>query len=95
MRLCVKAEGGELERAVHLSITSIPDSAEEGLDYTPVTAILTLLSGESRACFSVETLDDDVVEWEETFTTVISSQDKAVIIPTNTTIINIHDFDRK
>lgn len=95
VKVCVKAESGELERTVQLSIASISDSAEETFDYTPLTLTLTLLSGESQACFSVETLDDDVVEGEETFTVVIRSQDKAVIIPTNTTIINIHDSDRK
>ena len=94
-KVCVKAESGELERTVQLSVASISDSAEEILDYTPLTLYLTLLSGESQACFSIETLDDDVVEGEETFKVVIRSQDEAVIIPINTTLISIHDSDRK
>ena len=93
--VCVKTEGGELERTIQLSIASIPDSAEEGRDYTPVTLILSLVSGEHQVCFNVETLDDNVVEGEEAFTVVIRSQDKAVAIPTNTTTISIHDSDRK
>lgn len=95
VKVCVKAESGELERTVQLSVASISDSAEESDDYSPVTLTLTLLPGESQFCFSVETLDDDVVEGDEGFTIVIRSQDKAVIIPTNTTIISIHDSDRK
>lgn len=95
VKVCVKAENGELERPVQLSIASISDSAEESDDYSPVTLTLTLLHGESQSCFSVVTLDDDVVEGEEAFTVVIRSQDKAVVTPTNTTIISIHDSDCK
>lgn len=93
--VCVKAESGELERTVQLSVASISDSAEEGRDYTQITFTMTLVSGESQACFNVETLDDNVVEGEEAFMVVTTSQDKAVVISTNTTIISIHDSDRK
>lgn len=95
VELCVKAESGVLERTVQLSVASVSESAEESHDYTAVSFTLTLLAGESQACFSVETLDDDVVEGDESFAVVVKSQDKAVIIPTNTTIISIHDSDRK
>ncbi len=95
VEVCVKAESGELERTVQLSVTSIPDSAEENHDYTPVTLTLNLLPGENQTCFSVEALGDDIVEGEEAFTVVIRSQDEAIIIPNNITIISIHDSDRK
>ena len=95
VRVCVTTESGQLERSIQFSVASIPDSAEENSDYSPVALILTLLSGENHTCFSVETLDDDVVEREEAFTIVLRSQDKAVIVSTNTIIINIHDSDRK
>jgi hypothetical protein len=95
VEVCVKAESGELERTVQLSVASIPDSAEESHDYTPVTLTLNLLPGESQTCFSIEALDDDMVEGEEVFIVVIRSQDEAVFIPTNITIVSIHDSDCK
>ena len=93
---CVTIEIGQLERNIRLSVVSIPGSAQEGEDYTPLILSLTLHPGENRTCFIIESLDDDMVEGEETLKVILSSQDKAVAISTiNTTTISIQDLDGK
>lgn len=96
VEMCAAIESGQLERDVQLSVVSIPDSAQENSDYKPVIVSLTLHPGENDTCLTIETLDDDVAEGDETFKVILKSQDVAVVISTvNTTIISIQDSDRK
>ena len=97
VEVCAIVETGQLERNVQVSVGSLPGIAQESWDYKPIVSSLTLFPGENLTCFSVEALDDNVVEGDETFKVFLNSQDKAVLILSviNSSVITILDSDRK
>lgn len=96
VELCVKLERGQLERNVHFSIDSQSDTAQVDADFIALHLSLALRPDESQRCFIIKTLDDSLVEGEESFQVVLVSHDPAVIVSTpGTAHINIHDSDSK
>lgn len=96
MEVCVIVDSQHLEKTVHLSVATVHVSAQESYDYAPIVSTLILLSGENSTCFSIETFDDDIVEEDEIFEVLLSSEDKAVDTSAlETVVISIRDSDRK
>lgn len=95
VELCVTLIG-ELEREVQLSVVSQPGNAQQHEDYIAIMDTLTLHPGDNKTCFSVETVEDNLVEGEETFQLVLNGDDPAVVITfPNTITISIRDNDSK
>ena len=46
-------------------------------------------------CVNITIIDDDIVEDEETFSCVLSSNDSAVVFSPNTSVVTIIDDDSK
>lgn len=93
VEVCVAVERGALETAKQFTVFSRPASAQEE-DYSSIFRSVFLSPGESRVCFHVETLEDGIVEREESFHLFLSSQNPAVNISTpNMTLITIADND--
>lgn len=91
--VCVMLSG-ELEREVPLSLITKSGSAELHKDYADVTNILHLLPGDGRVCFSVESLEDDIVEGDEMLQVVLNGND-SVFMNGNVVNITIKDNDSK
>lgn len=93
--VCLRLESGQLERDAQLCVLSQSDSANEVEDYNaPFMFFVILKPGENQSCFTVDTVDDNLVEGEEIFQLSLSSSDRAVVISTNgTTTIHIKDDD--
>ena len=91
--VCVMLSG-ELEREVPLSLVTKPGSAELYEDYADVTSILHLLPGDGRVCFSVESLEDDIVEGDEMLQVILNGND-SVFMNGNVVNITIKDNDSK
>lgn len=89
--VCVMLSG-ELEREVPLSLTTQPGTAELHKDYVDITSILHLLPGDGRVCFSVETLEDDIMEGDEMLQVVLNGND-SVFMSGNVVNVTIKDND--
>ena len=95
MRLCAVLESGELERDVDLSVVGLSGSAQVD-DYIVDLLRFSLESTQTQSCILVEILKDNVVEGEETFQVILSSQDPAVVISMpNSATISIEDDNSK
>lgn len=96
VEVCMILETGQLEKTVELSLVSQPDTAQEGADYVALLLSITWEPDIDQKCFSVEIVDDHIVEGEETFQIVLASHDPAIIVPTSGTVhISIQDNDSK
>lgn len=85
---------GRLEREVQLSLVSLLGSAQENEDYVSIKNKLTVHPGDDRICFYVESLDDHLVEGDETIQLLLSANDPAVTTPSvNIITITIKDDD--
>ena len=91
--VCVMLSG-ELEREVPLSLATQPGTAKHNKDYVDVTSILRLVPGDGRFCFSVETLEDNIVEGDEMFRVVLNGND-SVFMSGNVVNVTIKDNDSK
>ena len=91
--VCVMLSG-ELEREVPLSLTTQPGTAELHKDYADITSVLHLLSGDGRVCFSLETLEDDIMEGDEILQVVLNGND-SVFMNGNIVNVTIKDNDSK
>lgn len=78
---------------MELSILSLPGSAQEE-DYTMNVLILSLGSAQNQSCFQVNILRDNLVEEEETFSLILTSEDPAVITSTpDSSTVYIEDIN--
>jgi hypothetical protein len=94
VEVCLILETGQLERSVELSLVSQSDTAQQDADYVALVLSITWKPGITQNCFNVETLDDHIVEGEETFQVLLTSDDPAVVVPTpGTAHISIQDND--
>lgn len=94
VEVCLILETGQLERSVELSLVSQSDTAQQDVDYVALVLSVTQEPGVGQSCFSVEVVDDRIVEGEETFQILLTSHDPAVIVPTpGTALISIQDND--
>lgn len=91
--VCVMLSG-ELEREASLSLLTQPGTAQQHEDYIHITKILSLLPGDGRVCFSVETLEDSIVEGNEMLRVVLNGND-TVFMSGNIVNITIKDNDSK
>ena len=91
--VCVMLSG-ELERDVPLSLVAQPGTALLHKDYVDVTSILSLVPGDGRVCFSVETLEDNIVEGDEMLQVVLNGND-SVFMSGNVVNVTIKDNDSK
>ena len=90
-RLCAVLDSGVLERDVDLSVVGLSGSAQED-DYMMDVLTFSLGSTQNQSCILVEILKDNLVEGEEIFQVILSSQDPAVVISMpNSATINIED----
>lgn len=93
VEVCVMLRG-ELEREVPLSLTTHTGTAKLHKDYADVTSILHLVAGDGRVCFSVETLEDNIVEGDEMLQVVLNGND-SVFMTGNVVNVTIIDNDSK
>ena len=94
VEVCLILETGQLERGVELSLVSQSDTAQQGADYVALLLSITWEPSVAQNCFSVEVVDDHIVEGEETFQVLLASHDPAVIVATpGTAHISIQDND--
>ena len=93
--VCLTLESGQLNRTAEVLIASQSDSSATGDDYNiPNMFYITLKPGHNQTCFSVATLDDNLVEGEETFQLTLSTDDHAVTTSSyDTVIVHIEDND--
>ena len=91
--VCVMLSG-QLEREVSLSLIAQPGTAQQHEDYVDITRIVSLLPGDSRVCFSLETLEDNIVEGDEMLQMVLNGDD-SVFMNGNIVSITIKDNDSK
>lgn len=91
--VCVTFQTKRLHKDVHVSVVSHPDTASTGEDYDMFSMLpLTLKPGTNRSCFAVATVEDDLVEGEETFQLTLTSSDQAVLTST-THMLTVHIED--
>ena len=93
--VCVVFEMELLQRDVHLTVVSHSDTANIGEDYSMLSMFpLTLNPGTNRSCFAIDTVEDSLVEGDETFQLILTSTDQAVLtsIP-HTLTVHIEDND--
>lgn len=92
--VCLILETGQLERSVELSLVSQSDTAQQGTDYVALLLSITWEPSIAQNCFSVEVVDDRIVEGEEAFQILLASHDPAVIVATpGIAHISIQDND--
>ncbi len=68
----------------------------DGLDYVPVAANLTFVTGSTNndvRCLNITIVDDSALEGNQTFTVKLTTSDPDVIPGINITTINIADDD--
>lgn len=94
--VCLILESGQLERSVELTLVSQENTAQQDADYVALHHPVTWEPDVEQNCFSVEIVDDHIVEGEETFQVVLASRDPAVVVsPPGTAHVNIRDNDSK
>ena len=95
--VCLIFETERLKKVVHLSVVSHSDTANFGEDYSmPSMFSIILKPGDNQSCFAVDTVEDDLVEGDETFQLILTSSDQAVVISINGTLtVHIEDNDGK
>ena len=94
--VCLILESGQLSRDALLCVVSQPGSANSGEDYNLQSMFyVTLQSGQNRTRFTVDTMEDKIVEGEETFHLALSSDcgDQAVIPYSDTVTVHVEDDD--
>lgn len=93
VELCTIVESGELERSIELEISIVDLSgSDHEEDYKVKTSTFSLRPAQNQSCITVEILNDNLLEGNETFQVILSSMDSAVTISTpNTAIITIED----
>lgn len=95
VEICLMLDG-QLEREVQLTVTSLSETAQQNEDYSAIVDQLSVHPGDGRVCFTVEALEDDLVEGDETFQVVLDRIDPAVVIRgTNAVTVNVKDNDSK
>ncbi|XP_031569460.1 uncharacterized protein LOC116303960 [Actinia tenebrosa] len=85
---------GNLKGVTKVILNTIPDSASEGSDFTPLEdVVVTFLAGESIQSFKVNIVDNNIVESLESFTVKMTTKDTDVtkILPDVATIKIIDD----
>lgn len=94
--VCLMLEGGCLNRVVQLLVTNQPESASFGEDYyTPAAMFYVALKpGQNQTCFTITTIEDNLVEGQETFQLTLSSDiGVLVVFSYGTTSVLIEDDD--
>ena len=93
--VCVIFETEQLKKDIQVSVVSHSDTANIGEDYNMLSVLpLTLKPDTNRSCFAVDTVEDNLVEGEETFQLILTSSDQAVLISTTHTLtLHIEDND--
>ncbi len=61
------------DRETRVDWTTVPDTAEEGVDFTPAAGTAVLAAGETRADVAVDVIGDTLLEDDETFTVELSN----------------------
>ncbi|MDQ3282633.1 MAG: hypothetical protein M3Q69_14625 [Acidobacteriota bacterium] len=64
---------------VSFRATTIADSAEAGLDFTPFSNVYTIEKGQKRVAVEVRTIDDRLIEGDETFAVQLSQADRVLV----------------
>ena len=93
VKLCTIVESGELEKSIELEISIVGQSdSDQEEDYKVKMSTFSLKPAQNQTCTTVEILNDNLVEGNETFQVILSSTDSAVTVSTpNTAIITIED----
>ena len=93
VKLCTIVESGELEKSIELEISIVGQSdSDQEEDYKVIMSTFSLRPAQNQSCTTVEILNDNLVEGNETFQVILSSTDSAVTVSTpNTAIITIED----
>ena len=93
VKLCTIVESGELEKSIELEISIVGQSdSDQEEDYKVKMSTFSLRPIQNQSCTTVEILNDNLVEGNETFQVILSSTDSAVTVSTpNTAIIIIED----
>lgn len=86
---------GDLTDAVSVDYATAEGTATAGSDYTSITGTLQFANGETRKTFTVNILNDGLVEPAETFQIVLSSPSAGAVLGTRATASGrITDNDR-
>jgi uncharacterized repeat protein (TIGR01451 family) len=79
--------------AVSVNFATAAGTATAGVDYSPVTGVLTFANGETTKTFTIPILQDTAVEGPETVGLVLSSPNGTSIGPQATATLSILDDD--
>lgn len=76
------------------TVPSTPVTAETNVDYTPVNGTLTFAPGETVKSFAITTVEDDLIEGDESFNVILSDPTGgALIVPPPNATVTIVDND--
>ena len=92
LEVCILLEGGQLDRPVNTALFSNDKTALAQVDYAGLYT--TEFEPTDRKCVEVTIKDDTLVERDETFTLVLSSNDSAVHIISHSATVTIIDNDQ-
>ncbi|MFM1943961.1 MAG: hypothetical protein RI897_2943 [Verrucomicrobiota bacterium] len=85
---------GDAETEVSVTASTADINTTSGLDYTPVSLVVTFSPGQTRAIVHVPIQNDGLVEKAETFTVSLSSPSPTATLGTQTTLrVIINDND--
>ena len=84
---------GNVNLAHNLSLSWTNGTAFQGFDFTPPTATVSFLAGESSKLIAIQTIEDTLVEPDEAFSITLSSSDTTALFTDDTATLTILNDD--
>lgn len=97
LTVCLRLQGGRLDRAVNVTLSTRAGTAQANADYTTDPIKIEFLPTDTinvnLTCVEIAITDDEVVERNESFELFLTTAEPAIILSPNLTTLTIIDND--
>lgn len=95
LAVCLRLQGGKLDRPVDLTLSTRDGTAQANADYNSNLVVTDFLPADNnQKCVDIAVTDDKLVEVNETFVLVLTTVESAISLSPDTAMITIIDNDR-
>ena len=94
LTVCLRLQGGRLDRAVNVTLSTRPGTALANADYSSDAIITEFLPADNLTCVDIVVTDDKAVEKNESFALFLSTTEPAINMSPNMTTVTIIDNDK-
>ena len=94
LTVCLRLEGGRLDRPVDITLTTRGGTAQANADYTDVVMTEFLPADSNLKCVDIAITDDKLVEMNESFALSLSTMESALSLNPDVATVTIIDNDK-